>query len=221
MTSRQARTDLAETLQLDLIGPENDHAFSRELLGDSPTQWYLTGFLVPVNADAETRLDDTQEDEIDEAPVVGGFDDNAPVDRSASGNNFLPSSMGLTVIVPADAQEIKVRVEWGDYTEEKYLIKGEKEESKDTYGYRRQPKEAVLAVPLDSLHATTPTVLELSDSRVKPADSRGMILSCIARPAQSNGGLPSGCRAVTVFLVNHRVTDKDHSAIRSGAGGGQ
>ncbi len=39
MTSRHSRTDLVETLELDLIGPRNDHAFAQELLGDSPTQW--------------------------------------------------------------------------------------------------------------------------------------------------------------------------------------
>lgn len=211
MTSRQARTDLAETLELDLIGPRNDHAFARELLGDSPTQWYLTGFLVPVSADLDTRLDETVEDEIDEAPVVGGFDDNAPVDRSASGNNFLPSSMGLTVIVPSDAVEIEVQVEWGDYTEEKYLAKGEKDELKEFYGYRRLPKGASLRVPPDSLHITSPTMLEVPGSRVKSTDASGLMLSCIARPVQGNGGLPDGCRAVTVFLVNHRVADRDHS----------
>ncbi|MCW1924258.1 DISARM system helicase DrmA [Luteolibacter arcticus] len=210
MTSRETRTDLAATLELDLIGPGNGHACAKELLSDSPTQWYLTGFLVPVKADLETRLDDTVQDEIDEAPVLGGFDDNAPVDRSASGGNYLPSSMGLTVIVPAEAVEIEVQVEWGDYIEERYLTKGEKDEPKELYGYRRLPKAAVLPVPLNSL-SPEPTPLEIPGSRVKSGDASGMMLSCISRPAHGNGGLPPACRAVTVFLVNHRVADKDHS----------
>lgn len=211
MTSRQARADLAETLELDLIGPRNNHGCATELLGDSPTQWYLTGFLVPVSADSDTRLDDSVDEEIDAAPVPGGFDDNAPVDRSASGNNFLPSSMGLTVLVPASATGIEVQVEWGDYVEEKYMAKGEKDEPKEFYGYRRRPREATLNIPLHSLHATSATMIEVPGSRVKPADASGLMMSCIARPAQGNGGLPAGCLAVTVFLVNHRVPDRDHS----------
>ena len=33
----------------------------------------------------ETKLDETVQDEIDQAAVSSGYDDNAPVDRSASG----------------------------------------------------------------------------------------------------------------------------------------
>ncbi|MCX6867129.1 MAG: DUF1016 N-terminal domain-containing protein [Verrucomicrobia bacterium] len=36
MNSREARERLAESLQLDLIGPENDHVCANELLPDSP-----------------------------------------------------------------------------------------------------------------------------------------------------------------------------------------
>lgn len=211
MKPRQTRTDLAETLELDLIGPRNTHACAQELLGDSPTQWYLSGFLVPVKADLDTKLDDTVQDEIDEAPVSGGYDDNAPVDRSASGGNYLPSSMGLTVIVPAGAKEIKVTVEWGDYIEEKYLTQGEKGEPKEMYGYRRMPRAVTLPIDLSSLPSSEAEEREIPGSKIKPGDATSMMLTCISRPAKSNGGLPSGCRAVTIFLVNNRVADKDHS----------
>ncbi len=97
MTSRQARQDLTETLYLDLIGPNNGHDFESELLSETPAAWYLTGYLVPAEAGDDLRLDDSVEDEIDEAPAAGGFDDDSPVDRSASGNNYLPSSMGMNV----------------------------------------------------------------------------------------------------------------------------
>lgn len=211
MTPRETRTDLAETLELDLIGPRNSHACAQELLSDSPTQWYLTGFLVPVKSDMDTKLDDTVQDEIDEAPVSGGYDDNAPVDRSASGGNYLPSSMGLTVIAPAGAREIEVVVEWGDYIEEKYQAKGEKGEPKELYGYRRLPRSVTMSLALPSLQSSEAEEREIPGSKIKPGDASGMMLTCIARPAQSHGGLPPGCRAVTMFLVNNRVADKDHS----------
>ena len=50
MNSIDVRTKLVEALRLDLVGPGNDHAFVRELLPESPSRWYLTGFLVPVAA---------------------------------------------------------------------------------------------------------------------------------------------------------------------------
>jgi hypothetical protein len=46
MTSTQVREKLVETIQLDLVGPRNDHAFAHELLPQSPQRWYLTGYLV-------------------------------------------------------------------------------------------------------------------------------------------------------------------------------
>jgi hypothetical protein len=49
-TSITIRSKLVETLELDLVGPSNDHAFARELLPETPTRWYLTGFLVPTTA---------------------------------------------------------------------------------------------------------------------------------------------------------------------------
>ncbi len=113
MTSREARNDLTKTLHLDLIGPANGSAFETELLPETPTTWYLTGYLVPAGADEDQRKGDDEGDDIDEVPAVGGFDDDAPVDRSASGNNYLPSSMGLTSIVSAETKAVSVKVEWG------------------------------------------------------------------------------------------------------------
>jgi hypothetical protein len=44
MDSSEIRQNLVETLRLDLVGPDNDHAFANELLPESPTRWYLGGF---------------------------------------------------------------------------------------------------------------------------------------------------------------------------------
>ena len=53
------RTELVETLKLDLVGPDNDHAFAQKLLPDAPLRWYLTGFLVPSEAPVEQKSDET------------------------------------------------------------------------------------------------------------------------------------------------------------------
>ena len=57
MTTNQIRSEVVDALRLDLIGPDNDHAFAHELHPDSPSQWYLTGFLVPRNEPEEQRTD--------------------------------------------------------------------------------------------------------------------------------------------------------------------
>ena len=53
--STLVRAGLVEALRLDLVGPDNDHIFAHELLPESPTRWYLTGFLVPRHAPEEQR----------------------------------------------------------------------------------------------------------------------------------------------------------------------
>lgn len=211
MTARQARRDLFQTLQLDLIGPANDHDFSNELLSETPTGWYLTGYLVPAGSDDEVRLADDGDDDIDEAPEAGGFDDDSPVDRSASGNNYLPSSMGMTTIIPADSEIISATVQWGDYLEEKYEeppAEGSDAPPKVRYGYRRISRTEVVEIPLSSLDPSSQTLIGVPESKVRPGDPRGLMLSCIARQVPHLG---PNCRALTIFLVNYRTTDKDHS----------
>ena len=51
-SSAAVQRQMIDTLRLNLIGPLPDHEFDRELLPDagpvtSPSQWYLTAFIVP------------------------------------------------------------------------------------------------------------------------------------------------------------------------------
>ncbi|RCK79935.1 MAG: hypothetical protein OZSIB_3804 [Candidatus Ozemobacter sibiricus] len=115
-TSAQVRQGLVEALRLDLVGPDNDHPCARELLPEAPNRWYLTGYLVPTNAPLAQRFDETSTEEIDAAGDAQGIDDaDAPEQKAASQKSFLPSSLGLSVIVPADADELRATVSWGDY----------------------------------------------------------------------------------------------------------
>ena len=209
MTPRQARKDLTDTLHLDLIGPQKGGRFEDELLSETPTSWYLAGYLVPTTAGDDLRLDDEVEDEIDAAPEAGGYDDDAPVDRSASGNNYLPSSMGMTTIIPANAKAVSVTVEWGDYIEEVVEEKPIKDgKVKKVYGYRRIQFSELVEVPIDSLDAHSQTLIDVPTSKVRKMDSRGLMLSCIARKMPQ---LESNCKALTIFLVNYREIDAEHS----------
>lgn len=56
ITASEIRATLVDALQLDLVGPtpsDTDHA--EEVLTQSPSKWYLTGFLAPSGARPEER----------------------------------------------------------------------------------------------------------------------------------------------------------------------
>lgn len=115
MTSPEARAKLVEALQLDLVGPWPEHPFARELLPENPTRWYLTGYLVPEAAPVEHRTDAEAKEEVDAAGEGGGADDSAVPDKQAAPPSLLPSSMGLSVLIPAGTTRIEAEVTWGDY----------------------------------------------------------------------------------------------------------
>ena len=64
MTSAQVREKLVEALTLDLIGPIADPSRATERLKESPSRWYLTGFLVPRDRPShDLPADEDEEDE--------------------------------------------------------------------------------------------------------------------------------------------------------------
>lgn len=50
MTSADVRIQLVSALETDLIGPGKGSALESEVLPQAPSRWYLTGFLVPLDA---------------------------------------------------------------------------------------------------------------------------------------------------------------------------
>ena len=56
-TALEVRERLVEALELDLVGPPAGHDLAEERLPGwvRPSTWYLTGFLMPVDAPAEER----------------------------------------------------------------------------------------------------------------------------------------------------------------------
>lgn len=114
MTSSQIRSELVEALKLDLVGPWPGHPFSNELLPENPTRWYLTGYLVPEDAPVQHRSDAEAKDEVDAGGEGGGTDDATTPDKFAA-PSLLPSSMGLSVLVPVGVTKLHAEVTWGDY----------------------------------------------------------------------------------------------------------
>jgi hypothetical protein len=87
-----------------------------EILPQRPSTWYLTGFLVPLDAEPEQKTDDQGTDEPDEGSDTQGFDDAVTPDPPAARVRYLPSSIGASLLVPADPKQLKITVRWGDYT---------------------------------------------------------------------------------------------------------
>lgn len=77
MTPSEVRSELVRALRLDIVGPglEDD---AREALPQPPSRWYLTGFLVPYEADVSQRQDETANEQLDLAIASAGDDEDTP-----------------------------------------------------------------------------------------------------------------------------------------------
>ena len=51
----EVRRELADALKLDLVGPAEQLGSPNEVLPQAPSRWYLTGFLVPLDADQSQK----------------------------------------------------------------------------------------------------------------------------------------------------------------------
>lgn len=198
MNSLDVRTQLVETLCLDLVGPGNDHSFARELLRERPSVWYQAGFLVPTGASAMVKEDPRALDELtpvnDEEPQggEGGGTDAA----SGTRRSLFPSSMGISVFVPEGATHIEARIEWGDYQPEQQSGAGAL--ATQAPNWRRMPRSASVVIPMASNAQSHDTSVP---------GSNGLVLTTAIR--SNVGRLPAGTRALSVFLVNRRAPASD------------
>lgn len=193
--SQSVRVRLEQALRLDLVGPWRDHAYVSENLPGyiRPSNWYLTGFLIPSGTPPERASDADEDDDLDVVPPTSGDIGESNEDRKAAKKSFFPSSMGLSFLVPEAATEIRVTVSWGDY------VLGEAEEDgKTEQAWRREPHEEVVTVPLSRNPEPVPFNV--------PA-SGGLQLHLLERPITGQDlseRIPNGTRSVSLFLVNHR-----------------
>src|SRR5690242_10814832 len=98
MNSLDVRTRLEDALALDLIGPEPGSPLAEEVLPQPPSQWYLTGFLVPFDAEPDQRSEVTSDEGLDQANDAGQGDDAGTPEQQAARRAFFPSSMGVSVL---------------------------------------------------------------------------------------------------------------------------
>ncbi len=221
------RSRLREALEVDLIGPRAGHALADERLPGwvRPSNWYLTGFLVPRDAPAEQRADADADDDFDpEVAGETGLGDDSTEERQAARRGFFPSSMGLSFLVAEGVDELDVTARWGDYryrTEESSdgrraddVLDAERlsdgaESTDDSAGpdagstastwWQRTPRDEAVRLPLPASG---------HPCRRRVPGSGGLNLHAVARPvtaASFADRIPPGTRSVSVFLVNERA----------------
>ena len=197
--SAEVRDRLIEALKLDLVGPWAGHAFAEERLPGwvRPSNWYLTGFLIPSDTPAEQRDDSDDDDDFDgEVAEEAGLPEESSEERRAAKKGYFPSSMGLSFLASKEADKLHVTVRWGDYAPT--LIEGSDGKSSV---WQRTPCTAEVEVPLAE-------AAPMSERAVPNSD--GLRLHVVKRQV-STGRIPLGTQAVSIFLVNRRtpVEDRD------------
>ncbi len=231
----EIRASLVRTFRRDLIGPNptsEDADLATERLNENPSRWYLAGFLAPaegdMSMDARDESDDpsaqeereNQADLVEEAGAGGAVGDQDQPDPPSSRRRFLPSSIGLTVLLPPAVTEIEAKVTWGDYLTEpplpETILIGEDEIGEDGKSKRRSlPDVEWVRSPRErSLRLRVPEgrgePLVLPESAAAQRRGGGLQLETHARlfTYSTPEGSTEQVRAVTVFLVNRRATTR-------------
>lgn len=208
LSSAQVRLQLEDALRLDLVGPfAHDTDYVAELLPEPPSRWYLTGFLVPTHAPEEQRYDQSQDEELDNEVIMGASPDEDPEpEKTSKLRQYFPSSLGVSVLLPADARQLLVTLSWGDYVA---LIDEDASgpRAKSTT-WQRVQQEAELTVELPRLtRAKTLTVPVPGHPELKVAvNLRPINTTHSALYAK----MPAGTVSASVFLINYRTPSKDN-----------
>ena len=228
------RAHIVDIFRRDLIGPgPQDADLANERLNESPARWYLAGFLAPAEDPLALDRDDNENDpsaqeemEIDveepDADGVGGAaTDNEEPEAPNARRRFLPSSVGLTVLLDPDVTLIEARVSWGDYRTEPPLPEailqpeplpeelGEdgkpKRIERPMVDWVRTAKDRVVALPIKDGRGVPIIVPE---SAAEQRRGGGLVLETHSRlfTYTTPDGKTERVRALTVFLVNRRAT---------------
>jgi len=206
-TPASVRAALVDALRLDLVGPDPTdpaHApYAAEQLPQAPSKWYLTGFLAPRGAKPDERGDDEANEQLDEHERIKtlGADENSP-ETAAARRAFFPSSMGLSVLVPADVDTLTVTAHWGTYAPA--LPPPDPDEP-------AAPPSIDDRVPTDAPWQRTPHVETLPvplvpGTHTHPLRTDPLLRIVVSvRPIPPTRLVPAGTRSVSVFLVNDRA----------------
>ena len=210
LTPVEVRERLVEALELDLVGPWPGHALARGAAAAAamrPSNWYLTGFLIPVDAPTRSRRADADADDDFERSDVGGRrrGDHRGARRREEG--VLPLVDGLSSFVAAERDDA-----------DRHACAGATTSSPSTRPSREDGEEPK---PLPVWQRTPREEHGHRDARRAAGRPRRARRPGLRRPASSTRSsgrsptdgrrraFPPGTRSVSVFLVNRRTPDAE------------
>jgi Helicase conserved C-terminal domain len=198
------RDKLVQALESDLVGPFSLEASSTEVLPLPPTRWYLTGFLAPENAPAE-------EESTEDREVAAGDDqdvDGATDEKEPRGPRTLPSSVGLSVLLPPGAGDhVDVTLRYATYRTEPGSHDVLEATPMDGDGLaatavrQRRPRARWVRLPASTATkrlACAPSALDRG-TEITP----GLFIVGHIEEARAPG-VVRGARALSLFVVNRR-----------------
>ena len=224
-----------DVFRRDLIGPgQQDADLANERLNESPSRWYLAGFLAPAEDALGLDGDDDESDpsaqeemeiEVEEPDADGSrrrAADNEEPEAPNARRRFLPSSIGLTVLLDPDVKEIEARDLLGRLSDRAATAGNGSSSRAVARGARRgRQSRSASSGPLSIGSGSRSN----ESSPCRFADGRGgpIVVPESAAEQRRGGGLtlethsrlfsyttPDGkterVRALTVFLVNRRAT---------------
>ena len=196
--SVEVRERLVEALKLDLVGPWAGHELAEERLPGwvRPSNWYLTGFLIPSDTPADQKDDDDDDDDFGgEVSEDAGLPEESSEERKAAKKGYFPSSMGLSFLASEEAKKLHVTVRWGDYAQ----VSIKDSDDKSISVWQRTPCTAEVVVALAESNP-------MSEHEVP--NSGGLRLHVVKRQVNTEQ-IPPGTQAVSIFLVNRRTPSED------------
>ena len=195
----EVRSELADALNLDLVGPSERLGSPTEVLPQAPARWYLTGFLVPLDADQSQKVDEDSTDVVDAISDAGGADDAATPELASARQSYMPSSTGLSILIGSKTKKLKIKVRWGDY---KLRKPTDGHGAQEEWEREQRDEELTIDIPDKTKH---PRETEIQGSG-------GLKVALSVRQVESDGGdgsLPKHTRCASVFLVNRRTPKPD------------
>lgn len=182
-TPSNLRDELTDMVVRDLLGPAGGPVEELNQQEDHVYQRYLVGMLAPQGHEiAGGELDELATGDGDEG------EEGAPESGVPAGGTYFPASMGLSFVVAAEAQQIVVDAEWGQYLRVKSHTQV-KADGTPANVWKRNP---VTAPPL---------LLDLKDGTLKPTmlhEEHPLV------QLQGRMRLTADGWVVTLFMVNQQ-----------------